>query len=189
MSNDKFVEMWKPIKIGSVEIKNRFSMAPMCCGFVDHGSLTEQYISYFARRARGGVGLIVTSPAMAYTGGSVLHVQNPNLHSRADIGRWNELVETIHAFDCKVFLQLMAGSAGRQIPRGMPTKAPSAVPFSAWMKRRFLLLFTHTKDWESSSSRRSRPLIRPPSTKSKRKSKKNSSELRKRKRPWKKSGG
>ena len=128
MSNDKFVEMWKPIKIGKVEVKNRFSMAPMCCGFVDHGSLTEQYISYFARRARGGVGLIVTSPAMAYIGGSLLHVQNPNLHSRPDIGRWNELVETIHAFDCKIFIQLMAGSAGRQIPRGMPSKAPSAVP-------------------------------------------------------------
>lgn len=128
MSNDKFVEMWKPIKIGNVEIKNRLSMAPMCCGFVDHGSLTEQYISYFARRARGGVGVIVTSPAMAYTGSSTLHVQNPNLHTRSDIGRWNELVETIHAFDCKIFIQLMAGSAGRQIPRGMPTKAPSAIP-------------------------------------------------------------
>jgi len=124
----KFVEMFKPIRLGRVEIKNRFSMAPMCNGFVDHGSITQQYISYFAARARGGVGAIVSTPAMAYTGGSKLHVQNPNLHDRADIGRWNEFVETIHSFDCKVIIQAMSGSAGRQVPRGVPTKAPSAIP-------------------------------------------------------------
>ena len=35
-SGTKFVEMWKPIKIGPVEIKNRFVMAPVCNGIPDH---------------------------------------------------------------------------------------------------------------------------------------------------------
>lgn len=127
-TDGKFVEMFKPIKLGRIEIKNRFIMAPMCNGFVDHGSITDQFSAYFAARARGGVGAIATSPAMAYTGGSALHVQNPNLHDRADMNRWNEFIEWIHAFDCKVIIHAMAGSGGRQVPRDMATKAPSAVP-------------------------------------------------------------
>jgi len=128
MSTGKFVEMWKPIKIGRVEVKNRFAMAPICNGFTDHGYLTEQYNGYFARRARGGVGLIVTMPATAFTGGSKPPVQNGNLGERADLRQWNELIETLHAFDSKVFIQSMCGSAGRQVPRGAPTKAASAIP-------------------------------------------------------------
>lgn len=128
MSNDKFVEMWKPIKLGPVEIKNRFAMVAINTGFVNHGLMTEQYIAYFAARARGGVGLIFTTPAVASTGSIKLHVQTPNLQDKSDISQWNELVETVHAFDCKLFIQAMSGGGGRQVPRGMATKAPSAVP-------------------------------------------------------------
>ena len=46
MAEDNFVEMFKPIKIGKVEFKNRFIMAPMCNGYVDHGSITDQFCAY-----------------------------------------------------------------------------------------------------------------------------------------------
>ncbi|MBA7697205.1 NADH oxidase [subsurface metagenome] len=40
---------------------------------------------------------------------------------------WNELVETIHAFGAKLVIQVSPGR-GRQVPKGLPTKAPSPLP-------------------------------------------------------------
>ena len=50
------------MKIGSVTIKNRFGMAPMGpLGLSDSdGGFNQRGIDYYAERARGGVGLIVT---------------------------------------------------------------------------------------------------------------------------------
>ena len=56
-------KLFEPMKIGSVEIKNKISMAPMgAFGLVsDDGSYNQRAIDYYVERAKGGVGLIITS--------------------------------------------------------------------------------------------------------------------------------
>lgn len=50
-----------PMKIGSVEIKNRVVMPPMLMGFGQFdGRPTEQMMDYYEERAKGGAGLIMT---------------------------------------------------------------------------------------------------------------------------------
>ena len=54
--------LFSPIMVGRSEVKNRIVMAPMGANFeaVD-GSVTEALIDYFEERARGEVGLIISS--------------------------------------------------------------------------------------------------------------------------------
>ena len=57
--------LFQPIIIGKVEVKNRIAMAPLCTHQSTHdGYVTEQNKAWYAARAKGGTGLILTSPVM-----------------------------------------------------------------------------------------------------------------------------
>ena len=123
-----YTEMFKPIKIGNVELKNRLAMAPVTTNYSQAGYPNEQFLAFLAARARGGVGLLVTPPAVNLFPGSPTHVVFPLLSEKAHIPLWNEVVETIHAFDAKAFGQVLVGGVGRQTAPGTISKAPSPVP-------------------------------------------------------------
>jgi 2,4-dienoyl-CoA reductase (NADPH2) len=128
MGKTAYTEMFKPIKIGHVELKNRLAMAPVTTNYTQEGYPTEQFIAFLAARARGGVGLIVAPPAVNLFPGSPTHVNFPILSERAHIPVWNEVVETIHAFEARAFGQVLVGGVGRQTAPGTTSKAPSPVP-------------------------------------------------------------
>ncbi len=126
-------ELFQPITIGNVEIKNRIVMAPMNTIFsMDNlGYVNEQILAYYAARAKGGVGLIIsecvlgTKMASRFPYTSNLHLFNPS-----HVPGLEEVVETIHAFGSKTFIQLSIGF-GRQGHNHdhEPPPAPSAVPY------------------------------------------------------------
>ena len=128
MNQKTYTEIFKPITIGNVEIKNRLAMAPVTTNYTQAGYPTEELVSFLAARARGGAGLIVAPPAVNLFPGSPTHVLVPLLTERAHIPMWNEVVETIHAFDAKAFGQVLVGGVGRQTAKGTVSKAPSALP-------------------------------------------------------------
>ena len=112
-----FKKLLSPIQIRSLELKNRVVMAPLGTGFYDHGAVTEREKYFHRSRAKGGVGLIITSAA------SVSRPPNPEasiavchgvIHDDKFIPGWKELVEEIHHFDAKIGMQL--NHFGRQIP-------------------------------------------------------------------------
>jgi len=127
-----FRKILEPIKIGRIEIKNRVAMAPMgIVGLLNpDGNLGQRAIDYYIERARGGVGLIITS---------LFKVENeidcfkgiPLIISPEAMSPFVELAEAVHALGTKIFVQLTAGF-GRVIgPRrlsGLPVSA-SAVPY------------------------------------------------------------
>jgi 2,4-dienoyl-CoA reductase (NADPH2) len=128
MGQSGYTEMFKPIKIGNVELKNRLAMAPVTTNYTQAGYPNEQFIAFLAARAKGGVGLLVTPPAVNLFPGSPTHVVFPLLSEKAHISMWNEVVEAIHAFGAKAFCQVMVGGVGRQTAPGTTSKAPSPVP-------------------------------------------------------------
>lgn len=122
----KYPNLSKPLKIGSVTIKNRFVMAPMDTGptfLGPDGEFNENGIDYFVRRAQGGFALL-------YSGGQQIDdvvdhnpktiLKNPGAYITAG----QELNARISAYGAKMFLQLCFG-LGRNIP-GM--HAPSELP-------------------------------------------------------------
>jgi len=55
----KFKSMFQPIKIGSMEVPNRFVVSPMGNNFANtDGTMSERSLAYYRERARGGFGLI-----------------------------------------------------------------------------------------------------------------------------------
>ena len=57
----KLNRLFQPITIGRVELKNRVVMTAMAIGYVHEGHVTQRLTDFLVERARGGVGLIMTS--------------------------------------------------------------------------------------------------------------------------------
>ena len=54
----KYQKLLEPLKIGNVELKNRFVMLPMTIEKVDNYHVTDDLVDFYEKRAEGGVGLV-----------------------------------------------------------------------------------------------------------------------------------
>ena len=130
----KFENLFQPIRIGPVEIKNRISMAPCNVHFSDgRGFMTDQDMAYYAARAKGGLGLTIVGAVMANReDAEAASLVIPRLDDVSHVGPLQEIVEVVHEFGSKVFIQLVPG-LGRQsrLPRG-PVLVPSLVPMEKY---------------------------------------------------------
>src|SRR5208337_2580 len=95
-----FSELFRPIKIGDCEIKNRIAVAPMNMAYsTQDGYVTNQDIAHLARRAKGGFGLIVTGAVIATKlSAPFVWQRNLLLHSDSFIPGMNTLVDACHNF-------------------------------------------------------------------------------------------
>jgi 2-enoate reductase len=127
-----FKNLLKSIKIGNIEIKNRIAMAPMGIGGMTNldGGPGSRALDYYIERARGGVGLIITSLFKVENEIDALP-QGFMLISPVALAPFTELAETVHALGTKIFVQLTAGFgrvASPRLLRGKPVSA-SAIPY------------------------------------------------------------
>jgi 2-enoate reductase len=111
-----YPRLFEPIQIGKLAIKNRIAMAPMgIVGLTDpDGNPTQRAIDYYIERARGGVGLIITS-VFKVENEVESHSHNMHTINRASVAPFGELCEAVHALGAKIFVQLTAGF-GRVAP-------------------------------------------------------------------------
>lgn len=115
-----FSELFNPLKVGSIELKNRFVMAPLTIGStnkVPGAAFNAQGMEYFVRRARGGFGLIVTPALLADTKVDPFDPSSPHpLEDPIDFCKTaGELNRRAAAYGTKVFAQVTMGS-GRNAP-------------------------------------------------------------------------
>lgn len=131
--DSKYSKLFEPIKIGGVEIKNRFFMAPMGnFGYTDEfGAPTEALIDYFTERAKGGIGLLMTG--FCVVNENIEQVETPSIlvikdNPKEFIIKASMLTEKVHAYDSKIFLQLTAGfGRGANIVKVNKRIAPSDI--------------------------------------------------------------
>lgn len=115
--------------IGNVRLKNRMIMPAMGCGHGGmDGSVTDDLIEYFAARAKGGFGLVITEYTFVDPAGKA----NPGqlaIYSDAFIPGCRRLTNRIHTEGGKIFMQLHhAGRETMQQTTGAQPVAPSAIP-------------------------------------------------------------
>ena len=55
----EFPNLFSPIKINRLEIKNRIVMTAMHLGYTPEGFVTDRLVDFYSARAKGGVGLII----------------------------------------------------------------------------------------------------------------------------------
>lgn len=118
MSN-KYKKLFESCNIGTLKIKNRMFMAPMGpVGFADQdGGFTRAGQEYYIERARGGTGLIMTGTINVdyneiLRGGLPCPTFNPVVFTRSAI----DMVESVHSYGAKFFLQLTGGLGRSAFP-------------------------------------------------------------------------
>ncbi len=99
--------LFNPLNIGNIKIKNRIVMSPMMLGFGQiNGNATEQMMSYYEERAKGGVGLIISEITRvdnltgASSFGQLSAAKDSNIESIS------ELTKRLHKYGAKFFVQL-----------------------------------------------------------------------------------
>ena len=113
-----YENLFSPIKINKITVKNRLVMAPMgnisMCE--ETGRPGEKMLQYFYERARGGVGLITTGlvPVSHGIDTSVTELGKLSYFPRIDRSRtvfmgWRNLAEGVHSYGSKIFVQLTPG--------------------------------------------------------------------------------
>lgn len=124
----KLEHLFKPIKIGTVDIKNRIAMAPMVTNLASStGEVTQSLITYYEARARGGVGLIITGDT---TIGPKYHSNGLSLADDRFIQGWRNLTNALHAYGTRIMPQLIHPSfnAASELNAGVQPMAASRIP-------------------------------------------------------------
>lgn len=121
--------MSSPIKIGSMEVPNRFVVPPMGNNFANSdGTWSDQSRAYYEARAAGGYGLITIEATVVHRGAKGGPLK-PCLYSDDSIPSLRAIAEACHAHGAKVSVQLQnAGPEGNAKNAGAPLQAASPIP-------------------------------------------------------------
>ncbi|NLM96536.1 MAG: FAD-dependent oxidoreductase [Halanaerobiaceae bacterium] len=122
--------LFTPFKIRNMLVKNRLVMAPMGTFTPNSdGSASKDTISYYERRARGGVGMIILgaqflNKELAQGGISGI------LEEKHVIPQLTELCESIQRYGAKAVCQISPGTGRNSMPgaEGEPPMSASAIP-------------------------------------------------------------
>ncbi len=131
-----YKRLFAPFKLAGQTIKNRISMAPLTRQMAEaDGTPTAEMTAYYARRARGGVGMIITEGTYEENKlGCRAYLSQPGIATTKHVKAWKKVSEAVHAHDCKIILQLMHGGRVSD-PRVLVGRAPvsaSATQSPGW---------------------------------------------------------
>lgn len=126
-------KLFKPIKLGSIELKNRVVMAPMTrCRAV--GNVPNELMAeYYGQRASAG---LIISEGTAPSPNGLGYARMPGCFSKEQVEGWKKITSTVHKKGGRIFLQLMHTgriSHSLNMAKGAQIIAPSAVKASGQM--------------------------------------------------------
>lgn len=126
-----------PLTIRGITLPNRIVMSPMTRGFCPAGVPTPEVVDYYARRAAGGCGLVITEAVgidhPSALGDAGLGEDNvPVLHGDAPIEGWRRAVDAVHAAGGMIVPQLWHQGVLRLPGTGPHPDAPTLSPSGLW---------------------------------------------------------
>ena len=124
----KFKNMFSPIQIGPMQVKNRFVVPPMGNNFANtDGTMSDQSCAYYTARAKGGFGLITFEATVVHKGAKG-GPRKPCLYDDSTIESFKKVIDSCHAEGAKVSIQLQnAGPEGNAKNAGAPIEAASPI--------------------------------------------------------------
>jgi 2,4-dienoyl-CoA reductase-like NADH-dependent reductase (Old Yellow Enzyme family) len=126
-------DLFTPAELGALRVPNRFAMAPMTREFSPDGIVTDDVISYYARRAAAGVGLLITE-GVYVSEDSGPSTRVPRLFGEPQLAAWKRLVDKVHAEGGLIVPQLWHLGAERgdhaEFNSQLPTLSPSGISSS-----------------------------------------------------------
>ncbi|WP_431842338.1 FAD-dependent oxidoreductase [Calidifontibacter indicus] len=106
----EFPHLLSPLDLGHTTLRNRVMMGSMHTGLEDRLRDLPKLAAFFAERARGGVGLIVTGGYAPNRRGWLLPFGSEMLNSR-QADKHQVVTDAVHAYNSKILLQVL--HAGR----------------------------------------------------------------------------
>jgi N-ethylmaleimide reductase len=131
-----YKKLFSPVKLAGQTISNRITMAPLTRQMAEaDGTPTDEMAAYYARRARGGFGLIITEGTYEEDKlGCRAYLSQPGIANKKHVSGWRKSAKAIHDNGAKGILQLMHGGRVSD-PRVLGGKAPvsaSATQSAGW---------------------------------------------------------
>lgn len=135
-------QLFSPLKIKNIELKNRIVVSPMCEYSSEDGFANDWHLIHLGSKAVGGAGLIITEAAAVSPEGRITFA-DLGIYKDEHIEKLKQITRFIHAQGAVAGIQLAhAGRkashvqpwlGGKQIPSNQPNGwkavAPSAIPF------------------------------------------------------------
>ena len=118
-------KLFEPVSIGPITLANRVVMPAIDLNYAHIGEVTDQFVNFYAERAKGGTGLIIVGGAAidAQASGSDYFLSIEDDRFLPGLSR---LTDTIHEEGSKAAVQLyMAGAYSACGIRGLPIPSPS----------------------------------------------------------------
>ncbi|MEC7763422.1 MAG: 12-oxophytodienoate reductase [Pseudomonadota bacterium] len=97
--------LMEPVTMGPLRLRNRVAMAPMTREMAPSGVPTAAMADYYASRAEGGAGLIVTEGCPPDQTGAFSH-RVPVLWGEDALAGWSRIVDRVHAHGSAIMIQL-----------------------------------------------------------------------------------
>ncbi len=99
-------KLFSPLKIGSMELKNRIIMSPMTTTWAPNdGTVADKMIDYWGERAKGGAGLLIFETVVIDKAHPYI-VQSVGLWDDSLIPSFKRWVDAMHALGAKVAPQI-----------------------------------------------------------------------------------
>ncbi|MFF4901051.1 NADH:flavin oxidoreductase [Streptomyces sp. NPDC001068] len=121
----------RPITLNGLTVPNRIVMAPMTRQFSPGGVPGEDVVSYYARRAAAGVGLIVTEGTYVGHDSAGQSTRVPRFHGEEQLAGWAKVAEGVHAAGGTIVPQLwhvgMVRKQGQPPVADAPAVGPSGI--------------------------------------------------------------
>ncbi|MFQ1700590.1 NADH:flavin oxidoreductase [Loktanella agnita] len=117
-TNADTAPLFKPFKLGALELKNRIVMAPMTRAMAPEGVPAQAHADYYQRRAAGNVGLILSEGTVVDRPVSRNEPGIPFFHGDAALAGWKTVIDAVH------------GAGGRMGPQIWHTGSTSSM--SGW---------------------------------------------------------
>ncbi len=128
MSGGRYRHLFQPLRIGPLTVRNRIVFSAHLTNYAHEGHPSEQHAAYYAARAAGGVGLIITEEHSTHPTDwpyeKLIHGFDPSV-----IPGYRRITDAVHAHDVPILAQLNhnGGQASSMFSR-LPVWAPSPVP-------------------------------------------------------------
>ncbi len=119
---------FSPLRVGPFRLKNRLVMAPLKTAFGGKdGRVTDRLVSYFRRRAEGGVGLVLSEPLYVDRRGRE-HPKQIGADADDKLAGLRRLSDAVHQGGARIFAHLNhGGRAANPRASGGTPEAPSRV--------------------------------------------------------------
>lgn len=133
MSSSRYPHLLSPLDLGFTTLKNRVLMGSMHTGLEEEKHGSERLAAFYAERARGQVGLIVTGGVAPNLAGWVAPF-SAKLTKNSEVREHRKISEAVHKEKGKIVLQILhSGRYGYHPLAVAPSRIKAPIsPFTPW---------------------------------------------------------